>query len=41
MKGEISACCGASMNFVAINLAYDIVTGKRPVQEARQEYTHL
>jgi hypothetical protein len=29
------------MNFVAINLAHDIVTGKRSVEEAREEYTRL
>jgi len=41
-KGELSARCGGtSMNFVAINLAHDIVTGKRTVAEARQEYTRL
>ena len=41
-RGEISARCGGtSMNFVAINLAHDIVTGKRSVKEARAEYTRL
>lgn len=41
-KGELSARCGGtSMNFVAINLAHDIVTGTRSVDEARQEYTRL
>jgi hypothetical protein len=41
-KGEISARCGGtSMNFVAINLANDIVTGKRSVNDAREEYTRL
>ena len=41
-KGELSARCGGtSMNFVAINLAHDIVTGKRTVAEAREEYTRL
>jgi len=40
--GEISARCGGtSMNFVAVNLAHDIVTGKRTVQEARDEYVEL
>ena len=29
------------MNFVAINLAHDIVTGKRSVEEAREEYGRL
>lgn len=41
-KGELSARCGGtSMNFVAINLAHDIVTGRRSVKEAREEYTRL
>jgi hypothetical protein len=41
-KGEMSARCGGtSMNFVAINLAVDIITGKRTVQEARTEYGKL
>ena len=41
-KGEMSARCGGtSMNFVAINLANDIVTGKRSVEDARAEYTRL
>lgn len=41
-KGELSARCGGtSMNFVAINLAHDIITGNRTVEEARQEYTRL
>jgi hypothetical protein len=41
-KGEMSArCAGTSMNFVAINLAHDIVTRKRTVQQARDVYTKL
>lgn len=41
-KGEISARCGGTaMNFVAINLAHDIITGKRNVSEARVEYARL
>lgn len=41
-KGEMSArCAGTSMNFVAVNLAHDIVTGKRTVEQAREEYTKL
>jgi hypothetical protein len=41
-KGELSARCGGTaMNFVAINLAHDIITGKRTVAQARQEYTRL
>ena len=41
-KGELSArCAGTPMNFVAINLAHDIVTGRRSVPEARAEYARL
>ena len=41
-RGEMSARCGGtSMNFVAINLAHDIATGKRSVEEARVEYAKL
>jgi hypothetical protein len=41
-KGEMSARCGGtSMNFVAVNLAHDIVTGRRSVEEAREEYARL
>ena len=41
-KGEMSARCGGtSMNFVALNLAHDIVTGKRSVEDARREYARL
>lgn len=41
-KGEMSARCGGtSMNFVAINLAHDIITGNKTVSEARDEYTRL
>src|SRR5688572_19330265 len=41
-KGELSARCGGtSMNFVAINLAHDIIRGTRSVAGARQEYTRL
>jgi hypothetical protein len=41
-RGELSARCGGtSMNFVAVNLAHDIVTGTRTVLEARDEYTRL
>lgn len=41
-KGELSARCGGtSMNFVAINLAHDIVTGRRDVAGAREEYARL
>ncbi len=38
-KGEISARCDKEeMNFLAINLANDIVTGERTVEEARTFY---
>lgn len=38
-KGEISARCDKeAANFLAINLANDIVTGERSVDEARQFY---
>lgn len=41
-KGEMSARCGGtSMNFVAINLAHDIITDNKTVEEARDEYTDL
>ena len=41
-KGELSARCGGtSMNFVAINLAHDIITGNQTVEEAREEYARL
>ena len=38
-KGEISARCDKEeMNFLALNLANDIVSGRRSVQDARQFY---
>jgi len=38
-KGELSARCGGERaNFLAINLARDIATGKRSVEEARAFY---
>jgi hypothetical protein len=41
-KGEMSARCGGTaMNFVAINLAHDIITGRRSIQDARTEYAKL
>ncbi len=41
-KGELSARSSSrAMNFVAINLAHDIVVGERTVKEARDEYTYL
>jgi hypothetical protein len=39
-KGEISARCDKEeMNFLALNLAHDVATGKKTVEEARQYYT--
>ncbi len=41
-RGELSARCGGtSMNFVAVNLAHDIVSGTRTIDEARTEYIRL
>jgi hypothetical protein len=41
-RGELSArCAGTSMNFAAVNLANDIVCGRRTVAEAREEYVRL
>ncbi len=38
-KGEMSARCDKEeMNFLAINLAHDVSTGKKSVEEARQFY---
>lgn len=38
-KGEMSARCDKeAANMVALNLADDIITGKRNIDEARQEY---
>jgi hypothetical protein len=38
-KGEISARCDREeMNFLALNLAHDVVTGRRTVEEARRFY---
>jgi len=38
-KGELSARCDKEeMNFLALNLANDIVSGRRTVQQAREEY---
>jgi hypothetical protein len=39
-KGEMSAMCDREeMNFLALNLAHDIITGKLSVEAARQAYT--
>jgi hypothetical protein len=38
-KGEISARCDKEeMNFLALNLAYDVIMGNKTVQEARMYY---
>jgi hypothetical protein len=38
-KGEMSARCDKEeMNFLALNLAHDIVTGRRTVEDARRFY---
>jgi hypothetical protein len=38
-KGEISARCqGEAANFLALNLAHDIVQGRRSVEDARRAY---
>ncbi|MGQ0714782.1 MAG: hypothetical protein ACT4PJ_13785 [Gemmatimonadaceae bacterium] len=38
-KGEVSARCDMEeMNFLALNLMHDIVTGERTAEEARKEY---
>jgi hypothetical protein len=39
-RGELAAMCDKeAMNFLALNLAHDIITGKLSVEEARQAYT--
>jgi hypothetical protein len=37
-KGEIAARCDKEANFLAINLAHEIATGKRSVDDARRFY---
>jgi hypothetical protein len=38
-KGEMGVCCGAEeMNILALNLAHEIVLGRKTVAEARQKY---
>ena len=40
-RGEISARChDVQANSLALNLAYDIIAGKKNVQEARDYYAH-
>lgn len=39
-RGELSARCEMEeANYLAINLAHEIITGERTVEEAREEYT--
>jgi hypothetical protein len=41
-RGELSARCGGtSKNFLAINLAVDIIEGRRSVEEARRVYAEV
>jgi hypothetical protein len=41
-EGEISARCDKeAMNFLALNLAHDIIQGKRSVEEARKHYAQV
>lgn len=41
-RGELSAeCHGEPANFLALNLAHDILTGEKSVAEARQAYTEI
>ncbi len=38
-EGEMSAMCDKeAMNFLALNLAHEVATGKKSVEEARSEY---
>lgn len=40
-RGELSARChDEEANFLALNLAHDIVEGKKTVQQAREYYAH-
>lgn len=41
-RGELSARCGGtSLNFLAINLAVDLIEGRRSVDEARSAYADI
>lgn len=41
-RGELSARCDKeAMNFLALNLAHDIISGKISVEEARSQYTQI
>ena len=41
-RGELSAeCHGEPANFLALNLAHDILTGDKSVEEAREAYSEI
>lgn len=41
-KGEIGASCHEEgANFLSVNLAHDIITGERTVEEAREDYAKI
>lgn len=41
-RGEVAATCDVEpINFLAVNLAHDLVTGRIGVDEARREYTEM
>lgn len=41
-RGELSAeCHGEPANFLALNLAHDVVTGEKSVAEAREVYSEI
>lgn len=41
-RGELAASCDVeAVNFLAVNLAHDLITGRIGVDEARREYTEM
>jgi hypothetical protein len=41
-RGEVAVTCDVeAINFLAVNLAHDLVTGRIDVEEARREYTEM
>lgn len=41
-RGELSAeCHGEPANFLALNLAHDVLTGEKSVEEAREAYSEI
>jgi len=41
-RGELSVeCRSESMNFITVNLAHDVVTGRKTVEEAREAFAKL